>query len=112
VTPNASCLLVGPSDWPLRLPDDVFAPRPRTAAIIEVQRRVSGDLGCAFFDAVAFMGGPLSMVRWVRSEPALGAPDHVHYTRAGYERMADVLYDALLEGVRPASPPLARAVSK
>ncbi len=109
VTPNASCLLIGPSDRPVRLPNDMFASRPRTAAIIEAQRRVAAELGCGFFDVVEFMGGPMSMVRWVRS--ALGTPDHVHFTRAGYERMADVLYEALMQparidGVKLASTPV------
>ena len=105
VTPAAACLLVGPSDRPMRLPSDAltehgerFAHRPRTAQIIDAQRRVANELGCGFFDVVEFMGGPLSMVRWVRSSPALGTPDHVHFTRAGYDRMGEVLFEALLEG--------------
>lgn len=104
VTPDAACLLIGPSDRPVRLQADGladherFANRPRTAQIVEVQRHVSEELGCGFFDMVEFMGGPLSMVRWVRSSPALGTPDHVHFTRTGYERMGNVLYEALMQG--------------
>jgi lysophospholipase L1-like esterase len=105
VTPNAACLLVGPSDRPVRIKTDAltahgekYAHRPRTAHIIDAQRRVAEQLGCGFFDVVEFMGGPLSMVRWVRSAPALGTPDHVHFTRIGYERMGEVLFQALLEG--------------
>ena len=105
VSPTAACLLVGPSDRPVRLPSDTltehaerYAHRPRTAQIIDAQRRVATELGCGFFDTVEFMGGPLSMVRWVRSSPALGTPDHVHFTRLGYERMGEVLFEALVEG--------------
>lgn len=104
VAPSAACLLVGPSDRPVRLKSDAltlhgerFAHRPRTAQINDAQRRVAAELGCGFFDVVEFMGGPLSMVRWVRSSPALGTPDHVHFTRVGYERMGEVLLHALLE---------------
>jgi len=110
VTPNAACLLVGPSDRPVRLTSDAltehgvrYAHRPRTSLIIDAQRRVAQELGCGFFDVVEFMGGPLSMVRWVRSAPALGTPDHVHFTRIGYERMGEVLVEALLEGFAPGS---------
>jgi lysophospholipase L1-like esterase len=110
VTPSAACLLVGPSDRPVRLPSDAlteraerYAHRPRTAQIIEAQRRVATELGCGFFDVVEFMGGPLSMVRWVRSAPALGTPDHVHFTRIGYERMGEALFQALVEGY-PSDP--------
>ncbi|MEO0323467.1 MAG: GDSL-type esterase/lipase family protein [Myxococcota bacterium] len=99
VAPNASCLLIGPSDRPVSRPDGAFEDRPRTADIVAVQHRVAVSEGCAFFDLVAFSGGPLSMVEWAAKDPAYAAPDHVHYTRRGYERLAQVLEAALLEGM-------------
>jgi lysophospholipase L1-like esterase len=81
--PNASCLLVGPSDRPARLEDGSYEDRPRTAQLIQAQHRVAVEMGCGFFDLVAFMGGPLSMVAWNSAEPAYGSPDHVHFTRVG-----------------------------
>jgi lysophospholipase L1-like esterase len=104
VAKGASCLLIGPSDRPLRGDDGSFGPRPLTDQIIDVQRRVSIDLGCGFFDLRRFMGGPMSMLRWVAAEPAFGTSDYVHFTQAGYERLAAVLYDALLQGFEDASP--------
>ncbi|MEZ4249386.1 MAG: GDSL-type esterase/lipase family protein [Polyangiales bacterium] len=102
--PDASCLLVGPSDRPVRRGDGTFEDRPRTGQIIEVQHRVAIESGCGFFDLVAFTGGPLSMVQWVAHEPPYAAPDHVHYTRRGYERLGEVLLGALLDGYDPDSP--------
>ncbi|MBK7772712.1 MAG: hypothetical protein IPI43_01020 [Sandaracinaceae bacterium] len=99
--PNASCLLVGPSDRPTRLEDGSYEDRPRTAQLIQAQHRVAVEMGCGFFDLVAFMGGPLSMVTWAGAEPAYGSQDHVHFTRTGYERLGNVLLDALLEGFDP-----------
>lgn len=101
--PNASCLLIGPSDWPIRQPGDVegeetFLPRPRTAHIIEIQGRVAGEYGCGFFDLVEFMGGPLSMIRWVHADPPQAAQDYIHFNRLGYERLGAVLLRALLDG--------------
>lgn len=123
--PEASCLLVGPSDRPVRetppeppaatkkkkkkrrkradeptdqAPPPTYAPRPRTAEIVAAQRRVSAELGCGFFDVVDFMGGELSMLRWVAADPPLGAPDHVHYTRRGYEALGAQLHDAMMAG--------------
>lgn len=98
VTPEASCLLIGPSDRPLRNDDGEFEPRPLTEAVIDVQRRVAGEQGCGFFDLQKFMGGPMSMLRWVAAQPPFGTQDYVHFTLLGYERLADVLYDALLAG--------------
>jgi lysophospholipase L1-like esterase/ribosomal protein L13E len=105
VVPYASCLLIGPSDRPKRGPGSRWSDRPLTDAIIETQRRVAAESGCGFFDLRAFMGGKMAMVRWVKASPPLGAPDHVHFTNAGYERLATVLYDALLAGFDHAPPP-------
>jgi lysophospholipase L1-like esterase len=105
VAPNASCVLVGPSDRPVRNPDATVTHRTRTDEIIAAQRRVSAALGCGFFDVAAFMGGPLAMTRWVAAIPPLGTPDHVHFTRAGYELLGQVLHDALLAGYPPPPPP-------
>jgi hypothetical protein len=58
VAPASACLLVGPSDRPVRLPSaaltdhgERYAHRPRTAQIIETQRRVATELGCGFWCA-------------------------------------------------------------
>lgn len=114
--PDASCLLVGPSDRPVRVDRETFEDRPRTAQIVEVQHRVALAHGCGFFDLVAFSGGPLSMVEWAAAEPPFAAPDHVHYTRRGYTRLGEIMLDALMEGYEgpdasitaaPNTPPVA-----
>jgi lysophospholipase L1-like esterase len=94
--PGASCLLIGPSDRPAQVRRR-YEVRARQGEIIQAQRQAARRHGCAFFDLVAFMGGPGSMVDWVRADPPLGAPDHVHFTSLGYERMGTALYDALLQ---------------
>ena len=97
ILPEASCLLIGPSDRPFREEGDILD-RPRTTELVEAQRRVSEAHGCGFFDLVAFMGGPLSMVDWVEASPPYGAHDHIHFTRRGYTRLGEVLEYALLYG--------------
>jgi lysophospholipase L1-like esterase len=105
IVPNASCLLVGPSDRPIENPDGTFVDRPRTTQIVEVQRAVSAEFGCGFFDLVAFMGGRLAMLRWVNSLPPLGTPDYVHFTRVGYEALGNALHAALMAGFAPLGSP-------
>ncbi len=95
--PNASCLLIGPSDRPMRV-DGEPVDRPRTHQVIEVQRRVSRAFGCAFFDLVEFGGGPLSMVRWSESEPRYAQRDLVHFTGRAYVRLGEVLHAAMMAG--------------
>lgn len=96
MVPKSSCLLIGPSDWPVRREDGLFSERARTALIIEVQRRVAFEEGCGFFDLQAFSGGPLSMVQWAKLPKPLAQPDLVHFTREGYELLGRTLLKALL----------------
>lgn len=99
--PNAACMLVGPSDRPMRGEEDAYVDRPRTHQVIEVQRRVSRDLGCAFFDLVEFGGGPLSMIRWAATEPRYAQRDLIHFTGRAYRRLGEVLHTAMLGGYDP-----------
>ncbi len=99
VAPQAACLLIGPSDRPIRREDGTFENRPRTAALVATQHKVAVEQGCGFFDLVSFSGGALSMVEWAASDPPYAAPDHIHYTRRGYERLGEVMVRALLEGM-------------
>lgn len=96
--PTASCLLVGPSDRPIVARDGTATPRPRTFEVIAVQRRVARDYGCGFFDLVGFGGGPLHMMQWSAASPAWGASDHIHYTRRAYDRLGQVIANALVSG--------------
>ncbi|MGM0578598.1 MAG: GDSL-type esterase/lipase family protein [Myxococcota bacterium] len=109
LAPAASCLVVGPSDRPIEVeveaegsdePQPAFLPRPRQAQVIAAQERVAHRYGCGYWDWAAAMGGDLSMVKWVHSEPRHGARDYVHHTRRGYERMADLFWDALMASYR------------
>jgi len=107
--PEASCLLMGPSDRPIVDRDaQVFLDRPRTAAVADVQRRVAVELGCGFFDVVQFQGGALATVEWAHFDPPYASPDYVHFTRAGYERVGDVVLSALLQGYSGAALPSAQ----
>ncbi len=102
--PEASCLLVGPSDRPVRERGGVLLDRPRTAAIIEVQRRVARAFGCGFFDLVEFGGGPMSTARWALSDPPFAQRDLVHFTARAYVRLGEVLHDALMSGYDAGEP--------
>jgi lysophospholipase L1-like esterase len=97
--PDASCLLIGPSDRPMQVEERVFEDRTRTARLIETQHRIALEHGCGFFDLVAFQGGALSMLQWAANDPAYASQDHIHYTRVGYQRLGEVLLSALLEGM-------------
>jgi lysophospholipase L1-like esterase len=100
VLPEASCVLVGPQDFPVRSEEDeeTWLRRPRMDAIVQAQREIAADKGCGFFDTRAMMGGPDRMTTWVAAEPALAKADHLHFTTLGYTHMGRVLADALMAG--------------
>jgi lysophospholipase L1-like esterase len=87
---------MGPADKPLRR-DQGWVHRQRTTLIAEVQRRLALHHGCAYFDTVAFMGGKLSMLRWIAAEPPLARDDYVHLTPKGYKRLGEVLLKNLMQ---------------
>jgi lysophospholipase L1-like esterase len=97
-SPEASCVLMGPGDFPLKGDDGAYGPRPRVPEIVAAQREIAEAKGCAFWDALAFMGGEGSMALWVQSTPPMGRADHIHLTRRGYVRLGMAFTDALMQG--------------
>jgi lysophospholipase L1-like esterase len=94
--PDASCLLLGPGDFPREIEAGVWVPRPRVAEIIEAQRDIAFEMGCGFWDAHAFMGGVNSMHTWATSKPQMASRDHIHLTKRGYVRMGMAVTDAMM----------------
>lgn len=95
--PTASCLLVGPVDFPVQDPTTKqWGPRARLAAIIDTQRELAAAHGCGFFDTRAFMGGAGSMDAWVVAQ--LAKADHLHFSKLGYLHLGRMLADALMAG--------------
>ena len=72
----------------------VFAP-PGLAQVRAVQRKVAGDLGIAFWDWQARMGGTCFAQRWVNQVPPLMRGDYVHFTTPGSLALARMLQDDL-----------------
>jgi lysophospholipase L1-like esterase len=100
LAPQASCLLLGPTDRPERLEDGSFLVRTQLEAVQALQRKLAKEHGCGFFDVVAAMGGPLSIIRLANADPPFAARDYVHLTMRGYEALGDALYAALMRDYR------------
>lgn len=92
--PDASCVLLGPGDFP-KVEDGVLLPRPRLNEIREIQRKLAPEFGCAFWDALKFVGGEGAKAAWV--EAGLARDDYLHLTRAGYVRLGIGFSDALMQ---------------
>ncbi|MFS0736437.1 GDSL-type esterase/lipase family protein [Sphingomonas sp. 1P06PA] len=68
----------------------LFAP-PALKATRDIQRKVAAQLGVAFWDWEARMGGPCSAVKWVRGTPPLMRGDYVHFNSAGGREIGRLL---------------------
>ncbi|MEA3013560.1 MAG: hypothetical protein QOD42_2105 [Sphingomonadales bacterium] len=62
------------------------------------QRAVARDLGLAFWDWEAAMGGRCAARAWHRA--GLMRDDHIHFTRDGGDRIGRMLFDDLMRGAR------------
>lgn len=95
--PDASCVLVGPVDYPLKDEEtETWGVRPRLREILTAQREIAAQRGCGFFDTSKLTGGLGTMPDWVAAEPQLAKGDHLHLTPLGYSHFGRVLSDALM----------------
>jgi lysophospholipase L1-like esterase len=97
-------VLLGAGDKPLER-DGEWVHRERTDAINRAMRTIAFAHGCAFFDTVSFMGGPLSMVRWVEADPTLARDDYIHFSALGYQLLSENLLYELLVSYDPVIVP-------
>jgi lysophospholipase L1-like esterase len=99
-SPEADCLILGPTDRLEKKQDGRWEEAPNTEMVIRVLREIAQQQGCAFWSSRAAMGGPRAMTRWQQMSPPWGHEDGIHLTREGYERLASALVNDLLEAYR------------
>jgi lysophospholipase L1-like esterase len=68
----------------------LFAP-PALAMVRAIQRRIAGELGLAYWDWQARMGGPCAARAWVQRDTPLMRGDYVHFNKAGGLEIARAL---------------------
>ncbi len=90
--PGTSCLVVGAMDR-ARKENDRLVTVPIIPHIVEEQRKVASEAGCAYYSLYEAMGGRGSMAAWVRR--GYGAGDFTHPTSWGAEKIGKWLYSAL-----------------
>ncbi len=93
--PDVAILFLAPMDRAVRGPDGLVTRRtiPR---LVDAQRRLAAETGCAFFDTYAAMGGEGTAARWYAARPRLMSGDLTHPTVAGSEVVGGRVRDALL----------------
>jgi len=92
--PTASILVLGPADRWQRY-QGRWRVVPGIDRIIAAEQNACRENGSAFWDTRQRMGGAGAMKDWVYAGLAQG--DYVHFTDAGYRRLADVLFGDLMQ---------------
>jgi hypothetical protein len=94
--PTQPCLIVGVIDHGK---SGTYTVAPAIVdSMIDTQRKVAFDHGCAFFDTVAAMGGAGSLRKWRERSPSLAEPDLKHLNNRGRDLMGKLMYQALVAG--------------
>jgi len=96
MNPEADFVLIGPSDMSIK-EGTKYLTYPILPTIRDVLRTVALDNGIGYWDMYEVMGGRNSMPSWVAADPPLAAPDYVHFTRLGAQKIAELFYDALMK---------------
>jgi lysophospholipase L1-like esterase len=93
--PGVSCMLFGPPDRRMR--GDAGGEQTQLDWIIDVQREVAAEIGCAFLDLRELMGGSGSYDTWSGVTPRLAQGDGVHLTVQGYRVLGERITGEILE---------------
>jgi len=95
ICPEAKILFIGLSDMSTKV-DGQLCTYPQLAPLIEAMKDAATQNGAAFWNMYEVMGGNNSMIEWVNHSPALAAPDYIHFTAKGVERIASLFCETLM----------------
>lgn len=96
ILPKASFLVIGPTDMATKIKGE-FVTYPMLETIRDELKKAAFAQGIAYYDMYEVMGGKNSMKDWVAADPALAAPDYVHFTTKGANKMSKLFYEALMK---------------
>ena len=95
ICPEAKILMIGPSDMSTKV-NGRLSTYPYLPLLVEALEEAALQNGAAFWNMYEAMGGHNSMIEWVRHSPALAAPDYIHFTAKGIERIAALFCETLM----------------
>jgi GDSL-like Lipase/Acylhydrolase family len=107
--PNASILIMSPMDRGVKDDDGVISTPEVLHRLIDVQRQIAAETGCAFFNTFEAMGGDGTMARWYASTPRLVSGDFMHPMPAGAAKVGTLFEQALINAYESRSSRLPEA---
>jgi lysophospholipase L1-like esterase len=94
LNPNSAFLIIGPADASVKVKTD-YITHPFLETVRDVMLQAAKDTGCMYWDMYEVMGGKNSMPQWVGAKPPLAAPDYIHFSRLGAQKMAEIFVEKL-----------------
>lgn len=95
IYPDAQYMLIGPADMSMVV-DGKLQSYPRLEMVIDSLKSAALDGGAMFWDMYQVMGGKNSMQKWVGNSPAWAAPDYIHFTRKGADRISEIFVETMV----------------
>ena len=95
VCPEAKIILIGPADMSTKVKGKLQT-YPYLKETAEALKEAALENDAAFWNMFEVMGGENSMKNWVNSRPSLAAPDYIHFTPRGADKIADMFYESLM----------------
>ena len=95
IYPEAKILMIGVSDMSTKV-NGRLSTYLHLESLVEAMKETALQSGAAFWNMYEVMGGHNSMIEWVRHTPPLAAPDYIHFTAKGTDRIADLFCETLM----------------
>ncbi len=96
IFPETSFLLVSVADKTVKRGGNFVTDR-NVPKLLRTQQKIAKKTGIAFWNLFETMGGKNSMNQWVSNAPPLALKDYTHFTHEGGNRVAKLLFDAILD---------------
>lgn len=102
---HAACWVIGPLDAVVKRPGTgAFTQRPELEEVIEMERKIALEEGCAWMDLFQAMGGTGSIKRFDKA--GLMHADRVHPKGKGLDLLGQLIVDALFDEYAKARQPV------
>ncbi|MDR1683484.1 MAG: hypothetical protein LBS25_08915 [Candidatus Symbiothrix sp.] len=95
IHPQAKIILIGPADMSKKVAGKLQT-YPHLEEVVCALEEAALQSGAGYWNMYDVMGGQNSMIDWVKSSPKLAAPDYIHFTNRGAERIAHLFYESLM----------------
>jgi lysophospholipase L1-like esterase len=96
LNPKSAFLVIGPADTSIKVQTE-FITHPMLEPVRDALYKAAMETGCMYFDMYEVMGGKNTMPKWVSADPPLAAPDYIHFSRLGAQKMAEILVEKLMD---------------